>query len=85
MAKDKAPATPKAPEQPKRKIFLVTSAVELVVDELSSTADLLSQVEERARQLGLPLEQLSTSGLIRAFVGSEVRLEVEQPKVKPVL
>lgn len=70
---------------PKKKLYLVVSAVEMTMDEYESTDDLLKAVEEKARLMGIPLSEVSGSGLIRAFAGSEVQLEVEAPKLKASL
>lgn len=76
------PRAKKTEEAPKKaKVYVVVSAVEMLVDETSDRA-LMAVVEERAKQLGLPIEEVRESGLIRVFRGEEVVLKVERPRVE---
>ena len=69
------------PPTPPRKYYVVVSAVEMLVDE-TSLRGLIPVVEERAKQLGVPITDITGSGLIRIFAGEEIEFKVDAPTVR---
>lgn len=62
-------------------VWVVTSAVELLVDELDARG-LDKAVSDRLQQLGIPPEQAESSGLIAVFSGRRLQLSVDRPAIR---
>ena len=69
-------------EKPKDRYFIVTSAVELQVDVAGGAKEAAARAEEKARQMGIPLHDVATSGNIRVFVGREIEVQTTEPQLK---
>ena len=66
----------------KEKLYLVISAVEMQVEELEDREALAAKVADVALALGIPIDQLPDSGVVKAFVGNELTLAVERPQLR---